>query len=156
MSRTLYAYIFVIFTIGCQHKPIANNDSLNELIKAVEELNECKHQVKDEQEQILRKVIRNEIIPELNEIRLYSKKEIKKQRLSKGEALKRILIGRVEWIETEDGKAHFKARVDTGAQTNSLHAFNINEKRVEGKDYVEFETIDSDHKRITFFVKQRV
>ncbi|MCB9025932.1 MAG: ATP-dependent zinc protease [Bdellovibrionaceae bacterium] len=155
----IYCFLILptlLISTACQHVPNINSNSdsnVNEIKAAINNLNECKKNLEDEREKNLRKIIRSEIIPELREIRLYSKKEIKKQKLDKGELLKRTLIGRVEWIETEDGKARFKARVDTGAQTNSLHAFNIKEKTIDGELYVEFETTDSEDKTHSFVDK---
>ncbi|MCB0356671.1 MAG: ATP-dependent zinc protease, partial [Bdellovibrionales bacterium] len=42
---------------------------------------------------------------------------------------------------------------DTGAQTNSLHAINIQEKEVDGEKFVEFQTQDFAGKTFTFIEK---
>lgn len=152
--RATYVCLALLFlTSACQQKPVIDPvPLLNALKSSVQELNECQQTTQEEREHYIRKLIRTEIMPEIREIQLYSRKEIKKQ-LVKGDALKRTLVGRVEWIETEDGKARFKARVDTGAQTNSLHATNVKEKNIEGVPYVEFETKDSEENPHSFVEK---
>jgi ribosomal protein S6--L-glutamate ligase len=54
----------------------------------------------------------------------------------------KITIGRVEWIEFPDLKLKFSARIDTGAKTSSLHAFNIEEVKQRGEVFVKFQTLD--------------
>src|SRR5690606_4220591 len=46
--------------------------------------------------------------------------------------------------------ASFRARVDTGAQTCSLHAESIIEKDKNGKKYVEFATLDDEGNKYVF------
>lgn len=152
LKITLLVILISVLT-GCQQKSLREDESIMEVKQLLKDLNECHQTVSDEREDFIRKVIRNEILPEVREIKLYSNKVVKNQLIHKSEAIKKTLIGRVEWIETEDGKAHFKARVDTGAQTNSLHAVNIKEKVIDGVEYVEFETVDDDLKKSTFIEK---
>jgi hypothetical protein len=145
--------ITLLASFGCQQRPVKDDEILVEVKQLLKELNECQNTLAEERTENIRKVIRNEILPEVREIKLYSNKVIRNQITHKNEAIKKILIGRVEWIETEDGKARFKARVDTGAQTNSIHAVNINEKSIDGIDYVEFDTVDADFKKVSFIEK---
>ena len=76
-------------------------------------------------EEKLARMIRNEIVPELREVSMYSRKVIKKQNDIKSEALQKIIIGRVEWVKIADPLIMFRARIDTGAQTCSIHAEKI-------------------------------
>lgn len=76
-----------------------------------------------------------------------------KQKKVKKEALKKLVIGRVEWIGTLSPKIEFRARIDTGAQSCSMHAENIIEKQIEGERYVEFTTLDEEGKAFTFLKK---
>ncbi len=104
-------------------------------------------------EEKLSRVIRNEIVPELREINIYSRRALKKQNDIKSEALEKVIIGRVEWVKTIDPEVLFRARIDTGAQTCSLHAEKIKEVSKEGIPYVEFVTIDENGERHTFLKK---
>ena len=98
----------------------------------------------------IKQTIRNEIVPEVREISLLSRKVRKKQSKARGEALSKTIIGRVEWISTTNPKVAFRARVDTGAQTCSMHAESIVEKEKNGKNYVEFATVDDDGNKYVF------
>lgn len=60
----------------------------------------------------------------------------------------KIIIGRVEWVELPDLKIKYKARVDTGAKTTSLHAMNIEEIKRDGQLYIKFQTEDGNGKLI--------
>jgi len=49
------------------------------------------------------------------------------------------IIGCEEWVKFDDlGIPLIKARVDSGAKTSSLHAFNIQPYKEKGKEYVRF------------------
>ena len=53
---------------------------------------------------------------------------------------KKIIIGKEEWCGLNDlGLPAVKARVDSGAKTSSLHAFNIHPFTEKGKKYVHFD-----------------
>ena len=52
----------------------------------------------------------------------------------------RLLIGRDEWCELPE--LHIpaiKAKIDTGARTSALHAFNIRRVKKNNKKYVRFD-----------------
>jgi ribosomal protein S6--L-glutamate ligase len=52
----------------------------------------------------------------------------------------KIIIGKEEWASLPDlGLPAVKMRVDSGAKTSSLHAFNINQFEEDGKKYVHFD-----------------
>ena len=64
---------------------------------------------------------------------------------------KKIIIGKDEWCALPElGLPAIKARVDSGAKTSSLHAFNIQEFEEDGKFYVHFDIhpIQNDRKTI--------
>ncbi len=63
----------------------------------------------------------------------------------------KIIIGKEEWCGLNElGLPAIKARVDSGAKTSSLHAFNIHQFEEDGKRYVHFDIhpIQNDRKTI--------
>ena len=63
----------------------------------------------------------------------------------------KIVIGKEEWCALKElGLPAIKARVDSGAKTSSLHAFNIHQFEENGQLYVHFDIhpIQSDRRRI--------
>jgi len=59
------------------------------------------------------------------------------------------VIGALEWVRMEKENIQIKARIDTGAQTSSLHATNIKAKLKDGKRYVSFDVHDDSGKTIS-------
>lgn len=119
--------------------------SLDEKLASFKE--DFRQEQQDYQKQLeanLQRTIRNEIIPELREISTYSHNMLKRQKVIKEKALQKTVVGRVEWVKTINPEAAFRARVDSGAQTNSMHAENIKEVSRDGKDYVEFTSVDDE------------
>ena len=54
--------------------------------------------------------------------------------------LSKIIVGSEEWCSFPSlGVPAIKARVDSGAKTSSMHAFNIQKFRREGESWVSFE-----------------
>jgi ribosomal protein S6--L-glutamate ligase len=60
----------------------------------------------------------------------------------------KVLIGRIEWVHLPDVKLKFKARIDTGAKTTSMHAVNIEEVEQRGELFVKFQTVDPEGKPV--------
>ncbi|MEQ9208790.1 MAG: RimK/LysX family protein, partial [Pseudomonadales bacterium] len=56
------------------------------------------------------------------------------------ETNRKKIIGRAEWCGLLDfGVPMIKARVDSGAKTSSIHAFNIQRFKRDGENWVSFE-----------------
>lgn len=60
----------------------------------------------------------------------------------------KLLIGRVEWVEFPDLNLRYRARIDTGAKTTSVHAYDIKEEIRDGQMWVNFKTKDEDGKEV--------
>jgi len=54
-------------------------------------------------------------------------------------------IGAIEWIYMDPPGRHFRARIDSGAETSSLSASEVREFERDGKDWVRF-TFEHDNK----------
>ena len=54
------------------------------------------------------------------------------------------IIGAVEWLYMDPPGRHFRARVDSGAETSSLSATEITEFERDGEDWVRFSILDDD------------
>ncbi|MEH6589026.1 MAG: RimK/LysX family protein [Halioglobus sp.] len=52
------------------------------------------------------------------------------------------IIGAVEWVQVEPGNLRMEARIDSGAETTSIHAENIQLLEREGKRYVRYNLLD--------------
>ena len=59
----------------------------------------------------------------------------------------RIIAGWIENVEIESLDAKFKAKLDTGARTSSIHATDIKEFKRDGKKWVKFTLQLSDSKK---------
>ena len=54
------------------------------------------------------------------------------------------IVGEVEWVQVEPAGLRLEARIDTGADTTSIHAENIQLVEKEGRRYVRFDLEDPD------------
>lgn len=98
----------------------------------------------------VREIIREEMLPEIQGLSFVPKSIRENQAKAKTSAIGKIVLGRIEWVRIDSNKMDVKARVDSGAQTSSLHAKNITEKVIDGKKYVQFESLDHKGKSHVF------
>lgn len=56
----------------------------------------------------------------------------------------KMVVGSVEWVYLLEPREHYKARVDSGATTSSIHAKNVTRFERNGKKWVSFELQDDD------------
>ncbi len=126
----------VLTVVACQSAPK----------KQPSDYERIQDELDDFQKETLEKVsltIRNEILPELREIQLGHRRVLGGQQAKVKKNMKsKTVLGRVEWIRLMAPDIPIRARIDTGAQTCSLHAESIVEKEISGERYVEFSTID--------------
>ena len=155
LTRTLFVITAVsIYLTGCSHLSFQEKEEQPDPIEVLKQDIKADNQVfRQDLEERLSRMIRNEIVPELREVSIYSRRVIKKQNDMKSEALQKIIIGRVEWVKTIDPEIMFRARIDTGAQTCSMHAEKVKEINKEGVPYVEFVTVDEMGERHTLLKK---
>lgn len=133
----------LLLNIACQTTNQAPEPVMLEADIVKQQIAEDNQKFRDELHKELVMTIRNEILPELREVSTYSSNILHRQQKDlKDKVFTKTIIGRVEWISVTNPEAKFRARVDTGAQTCSIHAENIVEKEIDGKSYVEFTTED--------------
>ncbi len=154
MSKLISRLCIILLSVSaCTHLQKKKEPEVDPMEVLRTDLREENEVLKRNLEEKLSRMIRNEIVPELREINIYSRRAIKKQNDLKSEALEKVIIGRVEWIKITDPEVFFRARIDTGAQTCSIHAEKIKEVSKEGVPYVEFVTIDENGERHTLLKK---
>ncbi len=154
LSTSIGIFISALLTSGCSHFALKDKEVKPDPLQVLKEDIQSNNEVfRQNLEEKLSRMIRNEIVPELREVSIYSRRVLKKQNEIKSEALQKIIIGRVEWVKTIDPEIMFRARIDTGAQTCSIHAEKIKEVSKEGVPYVEFVTIDEMGERHTLLKK---
>src|SRR5690554_7335493 len=135
--------LIMFLAIGCSQFPqrkASSEDMIRENTKKLQnDLASVRETLRDD----IRGIIREELMPEIKGLS-YVPSEIRENQIkAKNSAIEKIVIGRVEWVKISSNNMYLKARVDSGAQTSSLHAQNIVEEVVDGKEYVQFESYDS-------------
>ena len=66
----------------------------------------------------------------------------------------KIVVGYVEKVKIYPGKLYFHAKLDTGARNSSINAENIEEFEKDGEDWVRFDIVNRNNKRITLELPQ--
>ena len=132
-------------------------------LMAIESLREENEQLKEDIQNHhdrltvnLKELLREELLPEIQGLSFVPKDIRNKQMDAKTSVASKVVLGRVEWVTVKSNGLKVKARVDTGAQTSSMHAENIVEKEIEGKKYVQFESTDDARKKKYVFLKEIV
>lgn len=115
-----------------------------------EDLKEQMQALRQELNKDIKNIIQMDVMPELKGLNYVPKNIRKNQIKAKKSAVEKIVLGRIEWITIGAKNMRLKARVDTGAQTSSLHAENVIEKTIDGKKYVQFESFDAKKKKFIF------
>jgi len=108
-------------------------------------------QLRSEIKEDLQKTVKEELLPAVQGLNYIPKEVREKQLQAKNNVLDKVVIGRVEWVTVSSQNIRMRARVDSGAASSSIHAHNITEKDVDGKTYVQFETIDEKNKTYLLF-----
>ncbi len=134
--RTLFGLVLALILAGCA---TFRSDQLEaEELEALEAREEFRQHLVEE----IKDVIRHEVVPEIKNLSPVSPALRDRQARAQDMAAGKVVIGRIEWVEFESPGFSVQARIDTGAQTSSLHAENIEEKNIDGELYVQFETFD--------------
>lgn len=154
MHKLLYLLtlsLLPLLNVACQTTAQAPQEVQLSAEEVKQQILEDNEKFRSELQKELVMTIRNEILPEVREVSTYSSNVLhRQQKALKDKVFTKTVIGRVEWISVINPEAKFRARVDTGAQTCSLHAENIVEKEIDGKQYVEFSTEDDTGTKHTF------
>ena len=100
-----------------------------------------------------RGIVREEIMPQIKEFSPLPPKLREGQERAQTSAKEKMIVGRVERVQVDGTEMKVKARIDSGAQTSSIHAENVVEKMIEGEKYVQFESLDDQEKRHVFLKK---
>lgn len=145
--NTYTFFIFLFLCTSCSQLPWQKRNSETQADDLSYVSSKDLELMKLELQKDFREVIREEVMPEILGLNSVPRDVRKKQASAKSSAIEKIVLGRIEKVKVISNGMQLVARVDTGAQSSSMHAINIKEKSVEGKEYVEFETFDHDGKK---------
>ncbi len=110
-------------------------------------IQKLRNEIKDD----LQKTVKDELLPAVQGLNYIPKEVREKQLQAKNNILDKVVIGRVEWVTVSSQSIRMRARIDSGAASSSIHAQNVTEKDVDGKTYVQFETVDEKNKTYLLF-----
>ncbi len=142
-SGALFIFL-VLSAVSCAHTDPAVE--LEEKKMQEEKIKELIAQSNEDMKQDLKLFIREEVLPKVQGLNYVPQEVQDKQNKAKKVASGRVVLGRVEWVTVSSQNIRVKARVDSGAATSSIHAVKIEEKLLDGKKYVQFETFDEENK----------
>jgi ribosomal protein S6--L-glutamate ligase len=148
LSKLKYFFI-LIFLSSCAHLTKESADKKDAPALDIQEF-------KAELVQIIRSELRQEVLEEWKKdansaFPLATEGEVADSSQVKANIIanKKIVIGRIEWVNIGADNIKLKARVDTGAKTCSMHAENIREEVINGDVYVRFDTYNEQNEKIT-------
>jgi hypothetical protein len=153
---TLLLALFVAGLGGCTHKnpnPELSPEyrSYQVQVEANARLEQVLTQLRSELKDDLQKTVKEELLPAVQGLNYVPEDVREKQLRAKNSAFEKVVVGRVEWVTVSSQKIRMKARIDSGAASSSIHAKNLQEKEMDGKTYVQFETEDDDGKSYMLF-----
>jgi hypothetical protein len=148
--------LFVAGLGGCTHKnpnPELSPEyrSYQVQVEANARLEQVLTQLRSELKDDLQKTVKEELLPAVQGLNYVPEDVREKQLRAKNSAFEKVVVGRVEWVTVSSQKIRMKARIDSGAASSSIHAKNLQEKEMDGKTYVQFETEDDDGKSYMLF-----
>lgn len=142
--KIVYCLILGMLFTSCAHKSAVELEA--EKLQEQQKLEQMLYESKEEIKSDIKSFIREEVLPKVQGLNYVPKEVQEKQNRAKTMASDRIVLGRVEWVTMSSQNIRIKARIDSGAATSSMHAVKIEEKEIDGKRYVQFETLDEDNK----------
>lgn len=147
-----YLVIFFLF-FSCATKEVPVLDEEKFLKKIDERLVSQRMDLYRELRESFRGIVREEIMPQIKDFSSLPPKVREGQERAQSSAKEKMIVGRIEKVQIDGTEMKVKARIDSGAQTSSIHAENVVEKIIEGEKYVQFETLDDQDKRHAFLKK---
>lgn len=143
--------LLILTSCATREVPVYREEEL--LLQIDEKLAVHRNDLYRELRESFRGLLREEILPQIKDFSPLPAKVREGQERAQTSAKEKIIVGRVEWVQVDATEMVAKARVDSGAQTSSIHAENVTEKMIEGEKYVQFETIDDQDNRHVFIKK---
>ncbi len=136
--------LFIFLLSSCAQKGKISEEEIK--LQQEQKLQQMIAESNEDIKKDLKLFIREEVLPKVQGLNYVPKEVREKQISAKKVASDRVVLGRVEWVTISSQNIRVKARIDSGAATSSIHATKIEEKTMDGKRYVQFETLDEDNK----------
>lgn len=146
-------FVLIFMLLGCATREIPVLDEEKFLKQIDERLVSQRMDLYRELRESFRGIVREEIMPQMQELSSLPPKLREGQERAQTSAKEKMIVGRVERVQIDGTEMRVKARIDSGAQTSSIHAENVVEKMIEGEKYVQFESLDDQEKRHVFLKK---
>lgn len=146
-------FVLIFMLLGCATQEVPVLDEEKFLKQIDERLVSQRMDLYRELRESFRGIVREEIMPQMQELSSLPPKLREGQERAQTSAKEKMIVGRVERVQIDGTEMRVKARIDSGAQTSSIHAENVVEKMIEGEKYVQFESLDDQEKRHVFLKK---